>query len=162
LHSMQKYRTWYLLAKLTQYVDMAYQGSPQAGRLSEYENLEIEHILPNKPDAGLRAAFTEESPGADYDACKDRLGNLTLLEKPINIVAGNGFFEAKKVEYRKCKNYLTSSLAELAVVGRNSSITRINEKLIAFEKWTASSIEQRQLMLIELAKMVWATSLLEE
>jgi hypothetical protein len=84
------------------------------------------------------------------------------LEKPINIVASNSFFGAKKVEYKKCKHYLTSSIVELTVVGKNSSINRVNEKLKAFENWTAASIDQRQAMLIELAKDVWKTSLIEK
>jgi hypothetical protein len=43
-------------------------------------------------------------------------------------------------------------------VGNNSSITRINEKLLAFETWSARDIEQRQDMLIALGKDVWRTS----
>src|SRR5690606_22991240 len=34
LHSMQRYRTKYLLAKLTQYVDMAYRGMREAGTMA--------------------------------------------------------------------------------------------------------------------------------
>ena len=98
--------------------------------------------------------LTTSNPGANYDEYKTRLGNFTLLEKPINIVASNSFFGAKKVEYKKCKHYLTSSIVELTIVGKNSSINRINEKLKAFENWTAASIDQRQAMLIELAKDV--------
>jgi hypothetical protein len=81
----------------------------------------------------LRQSFARENPGANYDECKNKLGNFTLLEKPINIVASNSFFEAKKAEYKKCRHYLTSSIVELIVVGKNTSITRINEKLKAFE-----------------------------
>jgi hypothetical protein len=161
IRSMQQYRTRYLLAKLTQFVDMAYKGMTVPGSLDDYMVLEIEHILPNTPEPELRHSFANGNPGANYDDYKNRLGNFTLLEKPINIVASNGFFEAKKAEYKKCKHYLTSSIVELTVVGKNSSINRINEKLKAFENWTAASIDQRQGMLIELAKDVWKTSLIE-
>jgi uncharacterized protein with ParB-like and HNH nuclease domain len=161
IRSMQQYRTRYLLAKLTQFVDMAYKGVTTPGLLDDYMVLEMEHILPNTPESELRQSFTASNPGANYDDYKNRLGNFTLLEKPINIVASNGFFEAKKAEYKKCKHYLTSSIVELTVVGKNSSINRMNEKLKAFEKWSASSIDQRQAMLIELAKEVWKTSLIE-
>jgi hypothetical protein len=161
LRSMQQYRTRYLLAKLTQFVDMAYKGVTTPGSLEDYMSLEIEHILPNTPEPALRQSFTEVNPSADYDEYKNRLGNFTLLEKPINIVASNGFFDAKKPEYKKCRHYLTSSIVELNTVGKNSSINRINEKLRAFDDWTAASIDERQLMLIELAKDVWKTSLIE-
>ncbi len=155
LYTMQQYRTRYLLAKLTQFVDMAYKGLRTPGSLSEYTVLEIEHILPNNPQADLRQSFEAANPKAIYDDYKNRLGNLTLLEKPINIVASNDFYSAKTAEYRKCKYYLTSSLAELTSVGKNTSISRINEKLKSFSDWSTTSIEQRQEMLIGLAQDIW-------
>lgn len=53
---------------------------------------------------------------------------------------------------------LTRSIAGLSEVGKNSSITRINEKLYAFQSWSAQDIEQRQEMLIALGKGVWRTA----
>jgi hypothetical protein len=158
LNSMQQYRTRYLLAKLTQFVDMAYKGLRTPGSLNEYSVLEIEHILPVNPNADLRAAFFEANPKLSYDDYKIKLGNLTLLEKPINIVASNNFFAAKKVEYRKCKHYLTSSIAEITTVGQNTSINRINEKLQAFDDWSAASIDKRQELLMNLAREIWQTT----
>ena len=38
---------------------------------------------------------------------------------------------------------------------------RINEKLFAFEYWSAKEIEQRQDMLIKLVREVWRTAPLE-
>ena len=157
LYSMQQYRTRYLLARLTQFVDMAFRGVKSPGRLDAYTNLEIEHILPDEPTRELRAKWAEENPGADYDDYKDRLGNLTLLEKPINIVAGNDFYSKKQAEYRKSSNYLTRSLVELTGVGQNTSISRINEKLAAFDDWSASSIDRRHVLLAALAQDVWRT-----
>lgn len=157
LGSMQQYRTRYLLAKLTQHVEMAFKGMSAPGSLDEFMALEIEHILPNNPEADLRQSFTAANPGKSYDDYKVRLGNLTLLEKPINIVASNGFFDEKKTYYVKSGNYLTRSIVGLSVVGKNSSITRINGKLIAFGSWSAPDIEKRQNMLIALGKDVWRT-----
>jgi len=91
----------------------------------------------------LRANWAVENPKAVYDDYKNRLGNLTLLEKPINIVAGNDFCTAKQAEYRKSSNYLTRSLVELTNVDQNTSISRINEKLEAFPVWGAASIDER-------------------
>lgn len=162
IRSMQQYRTRYLLAKLTQFVDMAYKGVSTIGSLDDYMVLEIEHILPNSPEADLLQNFAVSNPVAKYDEYKNKLGNVTLLEKPINIVASNGFFHAKKPEYMKCKHYLTSSIVELTVVGKNSSINRINDKLRAFEQWNAKAIDDRQAMLIELAKEVWKISPIDE
>jgi len=161
LGSMQQYRTRYLLSKLTQFVDMAYKGLTVAAALSEYSTLEIEHILPQTPGEGLRRSFVEENPGKDYDDYKERLGNLTLFEKPLNIIAGNDFFCKKLPLYIKAGNYLTRSIAGLTDVGTNNSITRINQKLWAFNAWSAVEIEQRQEMLIGLTKEVWRTFPLE-
>mgnify|MGYP002712531478 FL=1 len=161
LYSMQQYRTRYLLARLTQHVDMAFSGLKVPGSLEPFTNLEIEHILPNKPEDDLRGKWTTENPGMAYDDYKNRLGNLTLLEKPINIVAGNDFYTAKQAEYRKSGNYLTRSLVELISVGQNTSISRINEKLSAFPDWDAASIETRHGMLIALAQEVWKTTPIE-
>lgn len=128
------------------------------GSLEPFTNLEIEHILPNKPEDDLRAKWATENPGMAYDDYKNRLGNLTLLEKPINIVAGNDFYTGKQVEYGKSGNYLTRSLVALTDVGQNTSISRINAKLEAFPAWNATSIEKRHALLIALAQEVWKTT----
>ena len=161
LYSMQQYRTRYLLARLTQHVDMAFAGLKALGSLEAFTKLEIEHILPANPTAELRAQWMAENPDAAYDEYKNRLGNLALLEKPINIVAGNDFYVVKQAEYRKSGNYLTRSLTGLTDVGQNTSISRINAKLKAFAAWDASSIEKRHEMLITLAQDVWKTTVLE-
>ncbi len=158
LYSMQQYRIRYFLARLTQQVDMAFSGLKVRGSLEPFTKLEIEHILPNSPTAELLVNWNDENPGIAYDDYKNRLGNLTLLEKPINIVAGNDFYAAKKAEYSKSSNYLMRSLVELTSVGQNTSISRINEKLEAFSVWNADSIEKRQAMLIDLAQDVWKTA----
>ena len=158
LYSMQQYRTRYLLARLTQHVEMAFSGLKVPGSLEPFTNLEIEHILPNKPEDDLRNKWANENPGMAYDDYKNRLGNLTLLEKPINIVAGNDFYTAKQSEYSKSGNYLTRSLVALTDVGQNTSISRINAKLEAFPAWNVATIEKRHAMLIALAQDVWKTT----
>ncbi|MGO9449870.1 MAG: DUF262 domain-containing protein [Candidatus Binataceae bacterium] len=162
LDSMQHYRTRYLLAKLTQFVDMAYKGLKTAGPLGEYTVLQIEHILPNNPEESLRVDFAAKNGKANYDEYKNKLGNLTLLEKPINIVASNNFFATKRPEYAKCKYYLTSSIAGLTEVGKNSSISRINAKLASFDDWTAEAIDKRQSMLIDLTREIWKIAQIDE
>jgi len=158
LYTMQQYRTRYLLARLTQYVEMAFSGLKVPGSLEPFTILEIEHILPNNPEDELRVKWASENPGMIYDDFKNRLGNLTLLEKPINIVAGNEFYAVKKVEYSKSANYLTRSLVALTEVGQNTSISRMNEKLSSFPTWDAKAIEKRHGILINLAQEIWKTT----
>lgn len=158
LQSMQRYRIRYLLARLTQYVDMEYSGQKVRSSLDPYLGLQIEHILPNNPENDLRSAWQERHPDLSYDEMKHRLGNLTLLERPINIVASNDFYANKVYEYAKSNNYMTKSLYDLAPVGQNTSISRVNAKLSSFDKWDAEDIEKRQLLLIELIKEIWKTT----
>lgn len=140
---------------------MAFSGVKTPGSLETFTNLEIEHILPDTPTPELQAKWSAENPTAVYDDYKNRLGNLALLEKPINIVAGNDFYAAKQDEYRKSGNYLTRSLVKLIGVGQNTSISRINEKLASFPAWDAASIEKRHGMLMALAQDVWRTTPIE-
>ena len=158
LYSMQKYRIHYLLSRLTQYVDMAHKGQKSRGSLELYSTLQIEHIMPTTPKDDLRNSWKEKYPDTEYDEIINRLGNLTLLEKPININAGNNLYSDKVSKYANSANYLTRSLAKLDDAGQNTSITRINEKLLSFDKWDVESIEERQSMLIVLAKDVWKIS----
>lgn len=155
LDSMQRYRTNYLLAKITRHVEMAFKGLKSRPPLRDFTALQVEHILPDTPTTELLNGFRKKHPGEDYHEQKMRLGNLTLLEKPHNIVAGNDFFQKKRPYYAKSGNYLTRSISKLANVGSNTSITRINKKLESFEHWNIKSIDRRQAILSALVKDVW-------
>ena len=155
LSSMQRYRTHYLLARLTSWVEEAFKGVKISSSLAIYKGVELEHILPNTPTPATQTDFATSSPGKDYDIYKNKLGNFTLLEKPINIVASNNIYAQKKAEYQKSSYYLTRSIVELAQVGGNSSISRVNAYLKEFPDWTAQSIDERQKLLIELVKEIW-------
>lgn len=159
LYSMQQYRIRHLLGRLAKHVDAAYGTHTP---LASYLKLEVEHILPDKPEPDLLVKWASENKSTDYHDYKNRLGNLTLLEKPINIVASNNFYKKKQAEYEKSNPYLTRSLVKLVSVGKNSSITRINKKLKAFSRWNSTSIEERHDLLIGLAKDIWKTTPLAE
>lgn len=157
-NSLQVYRIRYILAKLTQYVDKYYIGNYDDRDLSEYitKGVEIEHILPYTPEKELKESF-----GKEYDDYKIKLGNLALLEKPMNIVAGNNFFDEKKKIYKDSKFYLTRSMAGLVAVGKNSSVNRINERLKAYDKWDKQAIDDRQGILLKLAREIWKVETLK-
>ena len=161
LYSMQQYRTRYFLAKITQYVDLAFSGIKTPGSLEPYVGLEIEHILPNTPTKELMTTWIAENPEMSYDEYKNKIGNLTLLEKPINIVASNDIYVAKQAEYKNSGNYLTRSLVDLTEVGQDTSITRINNKLASFSTWNSTSINQRHMLLMALAGDIWKTTLID-
>lgn len=156
LESMQKYRIQYILAKIASFVDQQFMGQAEEQPLDAYyrKGVQIEHILPNNPKEELRGQF-----GSDmYDEYKVRLGNLTLLERPINIVAGNDYFDKKCEKYRQSAFHLTKSIAEHLQVGTNTSADRIYAQLQVFDHWDRQTIDQRQAMLKALADQIWTLS----
>jgi uncharacterized protein with ParB-like and HNH nuclease domain len=152
---LQYYRTRYFLAKIAQIVDRHFTGINDKRTLKDFTVLEIEHILPDNPADDVRNSFIQNNPGVDYDKYKIKLGNLTLLQKPLNIVAGNDYYQRKCVQYKNCGFYFTRSLVETPTVGNQSSVNRINQFLKVFPEWNAATIEERQQLLINLAFEVW-------
>jgi len=154
----QVYRLRYILARLTEYIDRSYLGNKEPKDMSNYimKGIEIEHILPFNPEEELRTSF-----GEDYDQYKIKLGNLTLFEKPMNIVASNDFFQNKQRLYKDSIFYLTRSLSGFTTVGINSSINRTNAMLKEFTIWKKESIDSRQEVLYNLAKNIWKVEALQ-
>lgn len=144
-------RTRYILNKISLYVQGKWNGCHVPSNL--FASLDIEHILPDHPKEALKEAFGAEI----YEDYKNRLGNLTLLEKPLNISLGNDFFENKKQRYAKETNCVfTQSIAGLTVTTRDTSQHgHFFQNLPHWETWTKESIEQRQELLLKLAKEVW-------
>lgn len=151
-NNLQQYRIRYILAKIAQYLDQERLGSYVPHVLDNYitKGIEIEHILPFNPEENLRNEIGEE-----YNDLKIRLGNLTLLEKTMNIVVSNDFFSKKVVEYAKSPFYISKSIAGLDNIGQNSAVTRLNQKLQSFNEWNKHSIYDRQEMLYNLSKDIW-------
>mgnify|MGYP001325810858 CR=1 FL=1 len=152
---LQYYRTRYFLAKIAQFVDRHFTGINDKRTLKDFTVLEIEHILPDNPADDVRNSFIQNNPGVDYDKYKIKLGNLTLLQKPLNIVAGNDYYQRKCDQYKNCGFYFTRSLVETPAVGNQSSVNRINQFLRVFPDWNAATIDERQQLLINLALEVW-------
>jgi hypothetical protein len=114
--------------------------------------VQIEHILPQNPTAEVRAAF--DKPG-EYKHYKIQLGNLTLLERPINASVSNGPYKDKKQGYEHSGFLLTKSLVAKPQVGSNTQLNRAVTDLLQFATWGSRAIETRQQMLGRLARKVW-------
>lgn len=151
-NNLQQYRIRYILAKIAQFLDQERLGSYNPQVLDNYitKGVEIEHILPFNPNENLRNEIGEE-----YDDLKIRLGNLTLLEKTMNIVVSNDFFSKKVTEYSKSPFYISKSIAGLDSIGQNSSVTRLNQKLKSYDDWNKETILDRQNLLYNLSKDIW-------
>lgn len=151
-NNLQQYRVRYILAKIAQYLDQERLGAYNPQTLDNYitKGVEVEHILPFNPEDDLRNTIGEE-----YNDLKIRLGNLTLLEKTMNIVVSNDFFSKKVIEYAKSPYYISKSIAGLDTIGQNSSVNRLNTKLKSYNKWDKDRILDRQELLYNLSKDIW-------
>ncbi len=148
------YRLRYILAKLTQWVEL------QAWRNDSDQSLErfvaravwVEHILPQSPSAAVVFDRPDE-----YDQYKTRLGNLTLLEAPINASLSNAPYAEKRTTYAHSNFLLTKSLAEVPQVGANTTVERVvrDAGLRPFDTWDSQAIDDRQEILRRLARLVW-------
>lgn len=95
----------------------------------DFSNLSIEHLMPQTPtDDWLKAVnLTKE----EYEYHLHRLGNLTLATVPDNSKMSNNPFEYKKE------------------ILESTSHLKMNQEIIAEEKWGADEIDKRTTAIIE-------------
>lgn len=157
LGDTRQFRIRYLLAKLTQHVDLLAYG-PSQGRddLQEYVagGNDIEHIL---PDNGDMEAIAEFGDGGDDQPIIQRLGNLLLIEKSINRAIQNGRYSSKITVYPQSKYLLTRCQAsnQSGQVRVADKITIAAKTLEVFPHWNADAVRKRQEFLAKLAATVW-------
>lgn len=154
LRSLQLYRFQYVLAKLTQQVDLLAYGETEGTRwLGNYVSggYEVEHIFPQTPNA---EAATEFGPVSDPEVVQ-RLGNLVLVEKSINTSLGNRPYSEKRPVYQQSKLLLTRALSERPKVGANTRIDRAVASIEPYSLWSEGAVHQRQRSLVTLARAVW-------
>lgn len=151
---LRKFRLRYLLAKVTQYVDIDAYGAQGRAALSHYLDTQndIEHIMPENPDA---AAIEEFGVGADDEELVNRLGNLMLLERSLNRVIKNKAYSAKALDYPSSQFLIARCQQKLIKSGKNDQITRAMKRLNPAEKWNADTIIERQEWLAELSLEIW-------
>lgn len=152
--SVQQYRLRYILAKLTQYIEIEASNENEITRwLSSYVKggFEIEHIFPQSPS---KEAVEEFGPAEDLEI-SERIGNLVLVEKPINASLGNGPFSEKRKVYPQSALLLARAVSERPKVGSNTKINKAVADLEPFEHWNEGAVGRRQEMMRRLACNVW-------
>jgi hypothetical protein len=152
--ALQSYRLRYVLAKLTQYYEIAAYGETEGTKwLRRFTGpgFEIEHIFPEAPCAEA----IEEFGDRESEDEEQRLGNLVLVEKSINASLGNKPFSKKKSVYPKSQLLLARAISEKIQVGVNTKIDRAVRGLEPFETWNSAAIRKRQEALTDLAFKVW-------
>ena len=154
-NSLQQYRLRYLLAKMTQHVDLLAYGEHEGTRwLEKYTTsggYEIEHIFPRQPSA---EATEEFGPHQDPEIV-EKLGNLVLLESSINSSLGNVAYSQKLPAYQKSNLLLTRSLAGRPNIGVNTRIDNAAGVMEPYPDWNEATVNKRQQALVGLAREVW-------
>lgn len=153
-HRIQQYRMRYILAKLTQYINLLAWSNAEDRNLRKFldKSVHVEHILSWTPDTTLPNSF--DKPDL-YDEYKVKLGNLTLLEQAINTSISNGQYETKLDGYANSQYLITKAIFELPQVGVNTKYDQAVKLLPQFERWDSTAIDRRQEALKDLAREVW-------
>jgi hypothetical protein len=108
-------------------------------RVGDPRGLEIEHIFPQFPaetwsgDGARLWATCSDDERAGYRARLQTLGNLTLLEQPLNAAASNKPFHDKKAYYSRSQVEATRDLTGLPVWDLreiDNRITTLTEDLL--------------------------------
>jgi len=102
-----------------------------------YDNLTIEHILPETEYSKLPDCWQENFDLETYERRLHTLGNLTLITQEMNSSIGNICFEDKKEVYEKDTFNLTKNIAK------------------NYDEWNEESIKQRGECLLEYIKKIW-------
>lgn len=153
--SIAKYRLIYVLAKLTQQIEIdAYGENENTKWLNKFTGggFEIEHVLAQNASAEAQIEFGEPVTPEVVQL----LGNLALVEQAINGSLGNQPFSSKRGVYQQSQLLLTRSLSGRPKVGSNTKIDVAVAGLPEFSAWTALTLRQRQGFLGRLARRVWA------
>lgn len=105
---------------------------------AEYDVYSLEHILPQNPDKEWKKYFAKKGIGEEeIQDLKYRIGNLTLLDQPMNKDAKNHFFPKKQKK-----------------VYKNSKLW-INEDIKKIKEWNEKIIADRQKKLGIIAEDIW-------
>lgn len=104
---------------------------------SFYKKLEVDHIFPREPTFSFPACGFKDA--YEYDAEIEKIGNLTLLEKEINIKVGN------RPPERKINEYLYSRVQE----------TKKIALYIQNYGWSRKDVEDRKEKIVEFCVKRW-------
>jgi uncharacterized protein with ParB-like and HNH nuclease domain len=152
-----QYRVKYILGKLEDYIRRNV-NFPNAN-YSFYQEQQLEHILPQTGENIPKAEFPNDF---DYMTSVFLLGNLTLLEAPINQsinysndISSNEWFEVKRNAYLNSSILLTRTFSDIKI-GTNTAFNQFaSQNLKCFNKWSMRTIAERQEIFRKLILEIW-------
>ncbi|GAA4930931.1 DUF262 domain-containing protein [Streptomonospora halophila] len=153
----------YLLARVTAWVEKECgKPDPIADYLRRQRPYEIEHIWADKPER-----YQSDAPTlAKFNALRDRLGALLLLDKSENASYRDAPLSEKVESYRQ-QNVLAASLHPEFHRARNPGfrklrtnreygLARLFQSYKNDSEFTAKAIDERQKLYQRLCELVWA------
>lgn len=155
---LPQYRIKYILGKVEDYIRI--KGNLPINNLSYYQDQHLEHIL---PQSGENIPTDLYPQTWDYNNAVYKIGNLTLLEGPINQslnysndISSNNWFNVKTDAYKNSSIYLTKTFTENKI-GQNTAFNKfVSENLKHYQNWNKETIISRQHVLKELMLKVWS------
>jgi hypothetical protein len=143
-------RLFYVLARIADATrpkkTNTYPDYMELSMLRREKKIDIEHILPKEQSLAL----------GDYASDVDWIGNLTLLEKELNIAAGTLPHDKKKVWYAQSKIFITKAMGQ-KWTGDCQFAQAVKEYNIQEprENWSLKEILDRGLSIMDLIEVVW-------
>lgn len=134
-----------ILSKVSAYFECKFD--PKANMedvIESYSDLEIDHIMPKQ------GAISVDG-GKIF-----RIGNLTLLEKPLNASAQDLPFEQKKDAFQRSRCRLTRQLVQDQGYGKNTAFRTASGTAPSFQSWGLSEIDARQRHYANLIIEAWS------
>lgn len=140
-----------LVGRIAYFVETNYQQdfeNHKPERFVSTSSVHVDHIFCQKPKGTV---LTDK----DRLEC-NRLGNLTLLSGVMNTSAGNVPYAKKASDYYPNSGFvLTASLVKDVAFGVNPSSKFIASQLKQYSTFNLREIEQRQQMLLGVARVMW-------
>ena len=150
-------RIKYIFGKIDNYIRTKVNFQPFS--YAYYQGLDLEHILPQKGENIPKEKFPNEY---DYYNTVTRIGNLTLLEAPINQslnysndISSNQWFFIKKNAYLNSNILLTRTFSEIKIGEQTVFNSFTNAALKTFVEWNMDTVQERQEMLRKLILEIW-------
>lgn len=155
LHYQNKWFIKFLLARIATYIESNLGMKPNFEdyiKRNVKKPFEIEHIIPNK--------FSEYDDFVDereFEAERNKLGNLILLPKDFNQSFGDMMFE-KKVDKYFGQNVLAKTLSE-EFYENNPSFRQFNEQknlpFKYYKRFSKNEIMERQELYTKIIGEIW-------
>lgn len=156
LHYQNKWFIKFLLARIATYIESNLDMKPNFEdyiKRNVKKPFEIEHIIPNK-FYEYADDFVDEK---EFEAERNKLGNLILLPKDFNQSFGDMKFE-KKVDKYFGQNVLAKTLSE-EFYENNPSFRRFNEQrnlpFKPYQQFSKNEIRQRQELYTQIIGEIW-------